>query len=272
MTDSPAARLTGVSVRYDGQVVLGPIDLRIDNGDRWVVLGPNGSGKTSLVRILSLYQYPSTGTVEVLGERWGRTDIRELRKRIALSSAAVADQLRPELVTLDVVMTARHAALEPWWHNYDDADRRRALWCLNELGAGTLADRRFGSLSSGEQQRALIARTLMPEPGLLLLDEPAAGLDLAGREQLHGDLTRLAISNNTPPMVLVTHHTEEIPEGFTHAMLLRAGAAIAAGPIDEVLTGPLLSRCFGLDLELERLRGRWIVWSKGPSTEPQQRS
>jgi len=249
-------------VRHDRNVVLGPLDLTIAQQDRWVVLGPNGSGKTSLIRIMSLYQYPSTGVVEILGERWGRTDVRELRKRVAVASAAMREQLRTELLVTDVVMTARHAALEPWWHTYNDADRDRAMWCLTQLSAEALAGREFGSLSTGEQQRVLLARTLMSEPGLLLLDEPGAGLDLGGREQLLGDLSRLAASSDTPPMVLVTHHTEEIPDGFTHALLLRDGGVLASGPIDEVITAAGLSECFGLDLDLERRHGRWQVWSR----------
>jgi len=254
--------LTGVSVRHGTNVVLGPLDLTIDHSDRWVVLGPNGSGKTSLIRILSLYQYPSTGIVEVLGERWGRTDIRELRKRVAVASAAMREQLRTDLAVSDVVMTARHAALEPWWHTYDKDDHNKAMWCLVQLGADALADREFGSLSTGEQQRVLLARTLMSEPGLLLLDEPGAGLDLGGREQLLGDLSRLATSPDTPPMVLVTHHTEEIPDNFTHVLLLRDGRVLTSGPIEDSLTADALSDCFGLALDLERRRGRWFVWAK----------
>jgi iron complex transport system ATP-binding protein len=262
MSEAPVALLEGVSVRYDGHVVLGPLDLRIEPGDRWVVLGPNGSGKTSLMRILSLYQYPSTGTVQVLGEQWGRTDVRELRKRISMASAAMREQLRQDLVVRDVVMTARHAALETWWHTYTDADAERALWCLAQLNAESLADRTFGSLSSGEQQRVLLARTLMTNPGLLLFDEPSSGLDLGGREQLIGDLGRMAMSHETAPMVLITHHTEDIPPGMTHAMLLKDGAVTAAGSIDDVMTGPLLSQCFGLELDLIRQRGRWQAVAK----------
>ena len=268
MSTPPIADLRGVSVRYGHSTVLGPIDLRIETGQRWVVLGPNGSGKTSLMRILSLYQYPSTGSVEVLGERWGRTDVRELRKRIAMASAAMREQLRDDLVARDVVMTARHAALETWWHSYTSEDETRAIWCLGQLGAESLADREFGSLSSGEQQRVLLSRTLMTDPELMLFDEPAAGLDLGGREQLLVDLERLAKSEATPPVVLITHHTEEIPDHFTHALLLRDGLRVAAGEIDEVMTAEALTTTFGLDLELERVRGRWQAWAKQPHDDP----
>ena len=159
-------------------------------------------------------------------------------------------------------MTARHAALEPWWHTYDEADRDEARACLERMEVAELAPRAFGTLSSGERQRVLVARTLMNDPGLLLLDEPTAGLDLGGREELVGGLARLAASPASPAMVLVTHHVEEIPDGFTHGMLLAEGRVLAAGPLDEVLTAESLSRCFALDLGLERRHGRWWAWAR----------
>ena len=188
-----------------------------------MVLGRNGSGKSSLLRIASLYLHPSEGTVDVLGQRLGRTDVRVLRTRIGVASSGMADMLRSDLTPVDVVMTAKNAALEPWWHHYDDADRARAVTCLEQLGIGHLAHRSFATLSSGERQRVLLARTLMPEPGLLLLDEPTAGLDLAGREDLVAGLADLAADPTTPATVLVTHHVEEIPRGFTHLLLLAEG-------------------------------------------------
>ncbi|HAF68953.1 MAG TPA: iron ABC transporter ATP-binding protein, partial [Acidimicrobiaceae bacterium] len=167
---SPVVELLGVSVKYEERTILGPLDLEISSSDRWVVLGPNGSGKTSLIKILSLYRYPTTGTVEVLGETWGATDVRELRQRIGLASSSLRDQFRPDILGLDIVMTARHAALETWWHEYSESDREAAMDCLARIGAEALASRKFHTMSSGEQQRVQLARTLMGEPGLLLLD------------------------------------------------------------------------------------------------------
>ena len=255
----PALRLEGVALAIDGRRVLDDVTWTVAPGERWVVLGRNGSGKTSLLCMASLYLHPTAGTVEVLGERLGRTDVRRLRTRIGVASAAMADLLRPGLSATDVVMTAKHAALEPWWHTYDAADRARARALLDRLGCAPLADQAFGTLSSGERQRVQLARTLMGDPGLLLLDEPTAGLDLGGREDLVRRLGDLAADPTTPPVVLVTHHVEEIPTGFSHLLLLRAGRIQAAGPLAEVLTAEALSECFGLPLEVTERRGRWTA-------------
>ena len=260
---SPAVELSGVSVKYEDITVLGPLDLYISSSDRWVVLGPNGSGKTSLIKILSLYRYPTTGTVKVLGETWGATDVRQLRQRIGLASSSLRDQFRSDILGLDIVMTARHAALETWWHEYSEHDREAAMECLARISAEGLATREFHTMSSGEQQRVQLARTLMGDPGLLLLDEPTAGLDLVGREQLVTSLASVASDPATPATVLVTHHTDEIPPGFTHGLLLRDGEALACGPINEVLTADSLSECFGLHLQLENRDGRWLSWTTG---------
>lgn len=232
-------------------------------GERWVVLGRNGSGKSSLVRIASLYLHPSSGTVEVLGERLGSTDVRRLRRRVGLASAGMAEQLRGDLVARDVVMTAKNAALEPWWHSYDDVDRDRAVECLERMEVGRLADRTFASLSSGERQRVLLARTLMTEPGLLLFDEPTAGLDLAGREELMRSLDVLARDPGGPAIVLVTHHVEEIPDEFDRVLMLRDGAVLVCGRLEEVLDERNLSECFGMPLSVERRHGRWWAWGSG---------
>jgi iron complex transport system ATP-binding protein len=255
--DAPALRLARVSVRFGDRPVLREIDWAVRPGERWVVLGRNGSGKSTMLRVASLTLHPSTGTVDVLGERLGRTDVRVLRRRIGVASSALADRLRPGISALDVVMTAHHAALEAWWHTYDDTDRDRAAKLLDQLGVGDRADQPFGTLSSGERQRTLLARTLMTEPGLLLLDEPTAGLDLGGREELVGALADLARDPASPPVVLVTHHVEEIPPGFTHALLLREGRIHAAGPLATTLTETALSSCFDLRLVLERHGHRW---------------
>ncbi len=258
-TAGPVLRLHGVGLTIEGRRVLKDVAWRVAPGERWVVLGRNGSGKTSLLRIASLYLHPTEGTVDVLGERLGRTDVRHLRTRIGVASAAMADLLRPGLTATDVVMTAKHAALEPWWHQYDDADRARAVGLLDRLGGAALADQRFGTLSSGERQRVQLARTLMGDPGLLLLDEPTAGLDLGGREDLVHRLGELAADPTTPPVVLVTHHVEEIPPGFDHVLLLLDGEVQAAGPTEEVLTAEALSACFGLPLAVERHGRRWTA-------------
>ena len=258
----PVLHLEGVRRTTDGVDILNGIDWRVDEGQHWVVLGPNGSGKTTLVRIASMWLHPSAGRVHVLGEELGRTDVRRLRERIGFASAAMADMLRPGLSAREVVMTAAHGALEPWWHTYDDADRDTANAALDRVGAAHLADRPFGALSSGERQRVLLARALSIDPGIVLLDEPTAALDLGGREQLVATLAGLAADPTTPPMALVTHHVEEIPEGFTHVLLIRDGRSFAQGPIADTLTAELLSDCFGLSLGLERRRGRWVAWAR----------
>ncbi|CAN5465549.1 ABC transporter ATP-binding protein [soil metagenome] len=258
----PVLDLSGVGIRRDGRWLLHGIDWVVAPTDRWVVLGANGSGKTTLMRIASLWMHPTVGTVRVLGEELGRTDVRPLRTRIGVSSAAMADQLRPDLAVSDVVMTSRHGALEPWWHTYDDQDRARAADALERVGAAHLADRAFGTLSSGERQRAQLARTLAADPDLLLLDEPSAGLGLGAQEDLVARVGALAADPATAPTVLVTHHVEEIPAGFTHVLLLRAGSIVAAGPLEATLTETTLSETFGLAVRLATEDGRWRAWAK----------
>jgi iron complex transport system ATP-binding protein len=256
-------RLSGVSVRRGGRTLLGPIDWAIASGDRWVVIGPNGSGKTTLVHVASTYLWPTSGTVEVLGETIGRVDARELRRRVGYAGAGLEAAIDPALTALDVVVTARHAALGPWWHTYSDADRARAAELLSAIGVGELAGRAFGQLSTGERRRVQIARSLMPAPDLLILDEPGASLDLGAREALVRDLAGLAAAPTPSAIVLVTHHVEEIPAGFGHALVLSAGRAVAAGPIDDTLTGPVISEAFGLPISVERTNGRFRAWLDG---------
>jgi iron complex transport system ATP-binding protein len=257
-----ALDLRGATVVRGERAILDGVDWTVRPDERWVVLGRNGSGKTTLLRLASCYLHPTAGTVDVLGGRLGRVDVRTLRARIGLTSAALADQLRPSLDALDVVMTAKYAALEPWWHQYSDADRARAARLLDRLGVGAFAGRDFGTLSSGERQRVLLARALMIEPGIVLLDEPNAGLDLGGREELVAALTALAVDPASPPIVLVTHHVDEIPPGFTHLLLLRDGRVLAAGPIDTTLTPDALSETFGVSLCLERRNGRFSAYAR----------
>ena len=252
MSTVAAIEFIGVSLVRDHRTIISSLDWAVAPDERWLVLGANGSGKTSLLRIASLYLHPSTGTVRVLGEELGRADVRRLRRRIGVASAALGAELRVELAALDVVMTAKYAALEPWWHTYDDDDRARARSCLDRMGVSAYAERPWGTLSSGEQQRVLLARSLMNDPGVVLLDEPSARLDLGGREQLVGALSELVNDPAAPPLVLITHHVDEVPAGMTHVLMLREGRAIAAGPIFETLDADSLSECFGLPLSLER--------------------
>jgi len=262
--DPAALVLDSVTLVRNGRAVLDGVSWTVDAGERWVVLGRNGSGKSSLLSIASTWLHPSSGTVEVLGERVGRTDLRVLRRRIGVASAGMADRLRGDLTPLDIVMTAKNAALEPWWHTYDEADRRQAHRCLERMGIDRLAERSFVTLSSGERQRVLLARTLMCDPGLLLFDEPTAGLDLAGREDLVQGLAALASVPDGPAIVLVTHHVEEIPHEFDRTLVLAAGSVLAAGPTTEVLTQPTFEALYDTRLErLERVGGRhWPVWGR----------
>lgn len=255
----PALRLTGVGVVRDGARLLDDVDWQVHDDQRWVVLGANGSGKTTLLRVASLYLHPSTGEVAVDGETLGHTDVRALRTRIGLASPAFGDLLRPQLTGIEVVMTARYAALEPWWHAYDEDDRRRARALLDRFGVLPAAERAVATMSSGERQRVLLARAFAGRPAIVLLDEPTAGLDLGGREDLVARLGSAVKEPDGPPTVLVTHHVEEIPVGTTHALLLRSGRVLHQGELDEVLTAEHLSSAFGLPLALERRHGRWAA-------------
>jgi iron complex transport system ATP-binding protein len=250
-------RLSGVSVRRAGRTILGPIDWTVTPGEHWVVVGPNGSGKTTLAQVASTYLWPTTGSVEVLGSTIGRVDARELRRRIGYAGAGLESAIDPGLTALDVVVTARHGALGPWWHTFTDADRRRADTLLDDIGAGGLGDREFGLLSTGERRRVQIARALMPDPELLILDEPGSSLDLGARETLIRDLGALAARPRPSAIVLVTHHLEEIPPGFARALVLGAGRAVASGPIDDCLTGATISEAFGLPIDVTKQAGRF---------------
>jgi iron complex transport system ATP-binding protein len=262
---APTLHLDHIVMRRDGTLILDDVSMGVTDGERWLILGANGSGKTSLLRVAALYEHPTSGTVDVLGERLGRTDVRVLRQRVAYASAALADQLRPALSALDAVRTARHAALEPWWHAYTADDDAKALACLEQMGVGHFADREIGSLSSGERQRVLLARTLMNDPAIVLLDEPSARLDLGGREQLVQALDDLATAAGAPPSVVVTHHVDDIAPSSTHTLLLRDGRILASGPIGEVLDADALSDTFGLALTLERRDdGRFSAWARKP--------
>jgi iron complex transport system ATP-binding protein len=252
-------RLEHVRVVRNGTALLDDVSWEVGAGERWALLGPNGSGKTTLLTVVGSSLWPTSGTVEILGERLGRVDMRALRRRIAVVSASVSRTLRPELPALDVVLTGRFAALETWWDEYTDVDRDRAATLLAEAGFGApgFAERPFGLLSEGERQQVLLARALMSSPELLLMDEPAAGLDLGARERLLGRLAALAGDPSVPPLVLVTHHLEEIPPGVTHAALMKGARLVAAGPVEEVLVSATVSDAFGVSVTVERHGGRW---------------
>jgi iron complex transport system ATP-binding protein len=252
--------LAGVAVRRGGRTILGPLDWSVRPGERWAILGPNGSGKTTLLQVVSLYLWPTSGSVDVLGERFGRVDGRELRRRIGYAGSALEAGMDPSLSAFQLVLSARHAALGPWWHVYDDADRQRATNLIERFGIAHVADHPFATLSSGEQRRVSIARTLMTDPDLMLLDEPAAGLDLGARETLIRDLTSLAADARPESIILVSHHVEEIPPGFGHALVLAEGRAVAAGPIEDVLIGDVLARAYGMSVAVERRDGRF--WAR----------
>lgn len=249
---SPALEIRNVSLHRDTTVILDDVTWTARQGEHWIILGANGSGKTSLLRIAALYLHPSSGDVAVNGEHLGTTDVRSLRRRVAYMSAAFASELRPQLRAFEVVMTAKHAALEPWWHTYDDADRRRAVACLDRLGVGHLADREVSTLSSGEQQRVFLARTRMNDPAVVLLDEPSGRLDLGGREQLVRAIDDTIASDSSLATAIVTHHVDEIPTRATHLLAMKKGRAITAGPIAATLTDDLLSTTFEFPLRVER--------------------
>ncbi|QSB15954.1 ABC transporter ATP-binding protein [Natronosporangium hydrolyticum] len=248
-----------VGLTRSGSSLLRELTWRVELDERWVVLGPNGAGKTTLLSLAAGRLHPTTGSVAVLGERLGRTDVHELRARVGLATAALADQIPGDERVLDVVMTAAWSVVGRFREDYDPVDRSRAELLLAQLGVGGLADRWFGTLSEGERKRVQIARALMPDPELLLLDEPAAGLDLGAREELVARLAALAADPDAPALVLVTHHVEEIPPGFTHALLLRDGATVAQGLLADTLTDELLSRTFGTSLRVSSVDGRYAA-------------
>lgn len=251
--------LDTVSVVRGGARLVKDVSWSVDEGQRWVVLGPNGAGKTTLIQIAGARMHPTTGTATILGETLGQVDVFELRPRIGLSSAAFAESLPSHEKVGDVVVTAAYAVAGRWRERYDDQDERRAGDLLKAFGVAHLADRTFGTLSEGERKRVQLARSLMTDPELVLLDEPAAGLDLGGRETLVRDLAELAGDRRSPVLILVTHHVEEIPPGFTHAMLMRDGHVVAAGPLDEVLTDELLTATFDVPLHVEQIGNRWAA-------------
>ena len=256
---SDVLRFLDVDVVRGGATIVDRVSWDVAEGERWVVLGPNGAGKTTLLALAATLIHPTRGTVEVLDEMLGRTDVFELRPRIGLASAVLAERIPPHELVQDVVVTAAYAVTGRWRERYDTPDTGRALALLAQLGVEGLATRTFGTLSEGERKRVQVARALMTDPELLLLDEPAAGLDLGGREDLVRRLGEIAADDEAPTTVLVTHHLEEIPVGFTHALLLRGGSVVAAGAIASVLTDDLVTATFGLPIAVESRADRWAA-------------
>jgi len=251
--------LTDVSVVRDGNTILNSVTWAVDSDERWVVLGPNGAGKTTLLSIASASIHPSSGQARVLDDALGKVDVFELRPRIGFASTALARRIPADEKVVNVVLTASYSVTGRWNEQYEDIDVRRARRVLAEWKLGHLENRRFGDLSDGEQKRVQIARAVMTDPELLLLDEPAASLDLGAREELLQLLSGYAGAPGAPGIVMVTHHVEEIPSAFTHALLLADGAVKASGPISEVITAEKLSETFGVDLELTETAGRFAA-------------
>ncbi|GAA2167538.1 iron complex transport system ATP-binding protein [Humibacillus xanthopallidus] len=259
---SDVLAFAGVTVRRGPSTLIEDVTWEVEEGERWVVLGPNGAGKTTLLQIAAARMHPTTGVAGILGEVLGAVDVFELRPRIGLASSAMAERIPADEVVGNVVVTASYGIIGRWREQYDDLDYARAMELLKALGAEHLADRHYGTLSEGERKRVQIARALMTDPELMLLDEPAAGLDLGGREDLVRRLGDLAADTEAPAMVLVTHHVEEIPPGFTDVLMIRGGRVVAAGPIPLTLTAENLSETFGLPLVLEQHGERYSARAK----------
>ena len=254
-----------VSLTRNGTTILDGVSWSVDSAERWVILGPNGAGKTTLLQLAAAQMHPSRGSVTVLDAEIGRVDVFEVRPRIGFASTAMARRIPPEETVLDVVLTAAYSVTGRWSEQYEDIDLRRANRVLAEWRLDHLTDRRFGDLSDGEQKRVQIARSVMTDPELLLLDEPAASLDLGAREELLQLLGGYASAPAAPGMVMVTHHVEEIPLGFTHALLLKKGAVVAAGPISETITADRIAETFGLPVEITERDGRYAARATVPS-------
>jgi iron complex transport system ATP-binding protein len=252
-------QFTDVSIVRDGNTILDKITWTVDGTQRWVILGPNGAGKTTLLQIAAALIHPSSGKAKLLDDRLGAVDVFELRPRIGFVSSAMSRRIPGDETVLNVVMTAAYSVTGRWNEEYEDIDVNRARRVLEEWKLGRFVDRNFGGLSDGEQKRVLIARAVMTDPELLLLDEPAASLDLGSREELLQLLSEFAKSERAPAMVMVTHHVEEIPRGFTHALLLKKGRIVAAGKLDDIVTAKNLSDTFGLPLELTSKKGRFAA-------------
>lgn len=251
--------LRDVTLVRDGRALLQPVTWQVEVDERWIIIGPNGAGKTSLLTIAGARQYPSSGTARIAGEMLGKTDVRELRTAVGMSSAAVAHHVPEDERVLDLVISAGYDVMGRWREVYENADEVRAMEILEQMGALHLGDQPWGTLSEGERKRVMIARALMTDPELLLLDEPGAGLDLGGREDLVTLLGDLAADPDAPAMVMVTHHVEEIPPGFTHGMILDEGEVVAQGLLEDVMTSENLTRAYHQPITLAVDDGRYFA-------------
>jgi len=254
--------LNNVTVSRDGVNIINNLDWQVADSERWVIVGPNGAGKTTLLKVAAAQIQPTSGVAKILGETLGGVNVFDLRTRVGFASSALISHIPNSETVLNAVMTASYAITGRWTEEYEDIDIRRARRVLAEWNLSEHADKAFGTLSDGERKRVQLARSVMTDPELLLLDEPVASLDLGAREQTVQVLGAYASSAAAPSMVMVTHHLEEIPQGFTHAMLLNEGSVVAQGQIDAILTSDLLSETFGFGLNVTKTDGRFQVRSR----------
>ena len=262
---SQVVAMVDVSVVRSGKTILKDISWTINDNERWVVIGPNGAGKTTLLQIFQTMIFPTEGLVEILGEFLGLVDVFEIRPRVGFASASMIDHFPEHETALDVVKTSAYSMTGTWRENYEKADIVRARNLMSDWSVDSLAEQPFKVLSEGEKKRVLIARALMANPEILLMDEPAAGLDIVGREEMVTQLEKFAKNQNSPVLVLITHHVEEIPDGFTHVLCLRDGEIVAKGKIQEILNDEIMSRTFGIDLHVEQIStARGLRWSISP--------
>lgn len=257
----PLISLQEVTVMRSGKAILERLTWQVFPGERWVIIGPNGAGKTTLLALLSSYLFPSAGVVEILGARLGKIDTSELKTRIGITSSSTIDLIPNDEKVVDLILSSAYAVYGRWIEEYDLWDESRASALLHAFGIKELAHRIFTTLSEGERKRVMIARALMPDPELLLLDEPAAGLDLGGREDLLKRISTFASDPLSPATVMVTHHLEEIPASTTHILVLQNGRNIAAGAIAQTLSSELLTQLYGFPIELSSLNGRYFARS-----------
>lgn len=258
----PVISLEEVSVLRSGTAILSKVSWQVMPGERWVVVGPNGAGKTTLLAILSSYLFPTLGRAEILGSKLGQVDTSELKTRIGVASSSTLDLIPGDEKVSDLILSSAYAVFGRWIEEYDLWDESRSSALLHAFGIRELADRSFATLSEGERKRVMIARALMPDPELLLLDEPAAGLDLGGREDLLHRLALFASDPSSPATIMVTHHLEEIPASTTHLLILKSGSVFAQGAINQVLTSENLSALYGSEIQLEVRNGRYFALSR----------